>query len=137
MKCYAVIDTNVLVSALLSQSENTATMQILDHLINETIIPIYSGDIIREYKEVLMRKKFGFSKKMVQILIAYIRKSGIEITPAPLDEKLPDPKDLPFYEVFMDTREKDSFLVTGNIKHFPQRSYIVTPRQLIEILEKR
>ena len=77
MKCYAVIDTNVLVSALLSQSENTATMQILGHLINETIIPIYSGEIIREYKEVLVRKKFGFSKKMVQILIAYIRKLGI------------------------------------------------------------
>lgn len=55
MKCYAVIDANVLVSALLSQSENTATMQILGHLINETIILIYSGEIIREYKEVLVR----------------------------------------------------------------------------------
>ena len=30
----------------------------------------------------------------------------------------------------------DAYLITGNIKHFPVRNYIVTPKQMIEIIEK-
>ena len=137
MKCYAVIDTNVLVSALLAKDEKSATVQVLERILTKRIIPIYSKEILQEYQDVLLRKKFGFSEKTVQILISYIRQNGVNVIPASVNEKLLDIKDLPFYEVVMDSREKDSFLVTGNLKHFPQKEYIVTPRQLIEILENR
>ena len=50
---------------------------------------------------------------------------------------IPDMKDLPFYEVVMEMRnEEEAYLVTGNIKHFPNRPYIVTARQLLDILSK-
>ena len=29
-----------------------------------------------------------------------------------------------------------SFLVTGNIKHFPQKSFVITPTEMVELLEK-
>lgn len=53
MTCYAVIDTNVLVSALLSSKNDTATVQVIQKLITGEIIPVYSNVIVKEYREVL------------------------------------------------------------------------------------
>ena len=49
---------------------------------------------------------------------------------------MPDPKDVIFYAVTLTTRNKDTFLVTGNGKHFPEKYFIVTPAKLMDILEK-
>ena len=52
------------------------------------------------------------------------------------DEELPDPNDKIFYCVLMTAREDvDAYLVTGNLKHFPKKIFIVTPRELLDILE--
>ena len=49
--------------------------------------------------------------------------------------ELPDPKNLVFYEVVMEARKgKDASLVTGNIKHFPKKPFIVTPREMLDII---
>jgi hypothetical protein len=41
-----------------------------------------------------------------------------------------------FYAVTMNARaENDAYLVTGNIKHFPEKSFVVTPRQMLDIVE--
>lgn len=53
MICYAVVDTNVLVSALLSSKEDTATVQVIGKVLTGEIIPVYSSVIIKEYREVL------------------------------------------------------------------------------------
>ena len=54
-----------------------------------------------------------------------------------IDIELPDPKDSVFYEVVMEERkEEDAYLVTGNIKHFPGKPFIVTPRQMLDIILK-
>lgn len=135
MICYAVIDTNVLVSALLSSKDDSATVQIVGHLICGTIIPIYSNAIVKEYREVLSRKKFGFSSEAVDYLLSAIEKYGILVEPCPSGMVLPDMKDLPFYEVVLEKRSDDAYLVTGNIKHFPQEPFIVTPRELLDIFE--
>ena len=40
-----------------------------------------------------------------------------------------------FYEVVMEKRQtEDAYLVTGNIKHFPTELFIVTPREMMEII---
>lgn len=53
-----------------------------------------------------------------------------------MKENLPDPEDVVFYAITLAARkQKDAFLVTGNIRHFPSRSYIVTPRELLNLLE--
>ena len=52
-----------------------------------------------------------------------------------MDYKLPDPKDVVFYAIVMEKRkEEDTYLVTGNIKHFPMVPFVVTPREMLDIL---
>lgn len=136
MTCYAVIDTNVLVSALLSGKEDSATVQVIEKMITGKIIPVYSNAIAKEYREVLLRKKFGFSIDSVEYLLSFIEKYGMLIDPPQSGITLPDRKDLPFYEVILEKGEHDAYLVTGNIKHFPKESFIVTPRELLNILKQ-
>ena len=42
--------------------------------------------------------------------------------------------DVVFYEVALS--KDDSYLVTGNVKHFPKVNFVVTPAKIIEIIEK-
>ena len=134
MKCYAVIDTNVLVSALLSSHNDAATVQVVDKIFSEDIIPLYSTEIINEYDNVLRRKKFNFSEETISILLSVIRQNGVLVEPSASGEILSDMKDLPFYEVVLEKRDEDAYLITGNIKHFPQKPFVITPKQLLEIL---
>ena len=137
MICYAVIDTNALVSALLSSKDDTATVQLLGKVITGEIIPIYSNVITKEYREVLSRKKFGFSGELIEYLMSAIEKYGILVEPSPSGITLPDMKDVPFYEVVLEKRDDNAYLVTGNIKHFPKEPFVVTPRELLDILNSK
>ena len=53
VKIYAVIDTNVIISALLSRHQNSATVKILEYLYERIIVPIYNDEILEEYATVL------------------------------------------------------------------------------------
>lgn len=132
---YAVIDTNVLVSALLSSHENAATVQVVSRLFSGDVIPVFSDDILAEYNEVLRRKKFHFSEDVVRTLLDTITSIGENITPSPSGEVLLDMKDLPFYEVVLEKEADNAYLITGNIKHFPDKPNIVTAREFLTILE--
>lgn len=136
MICYAVIDTNVLVSALLSSKDDSATVQVLGKVLMGEIIPVYSNAITDEYREVLSRKKFGFANDTIAYLVSAIEKFGILVNPSPSGIVLPDMKDLPFYEVVLEKRDDNAYLVTGNKKHFPKEPFVVTPRELIDILNQ-
>lgn len=135
MTYYAVIDTNVLVSALLSSHENAATFQVVSRLFSGDVIPVFSDVILAEYNEVLRRKKFHFSEDVVRTLLDTITSIGENITPSPSGEVLPDMKDLPFYEVVLEKEAYNAYLITGNIKHFPDKPNIVTAREFLTILE--
>lgn len=136
MKCYVVVDTNVLVSALLSKNEDAATVLVLNRLFEEDIGLLYSNVIENEYREVLCRSKFGFSKETINILLSAIKQYGILINPKSTGAVLPDMNDLPFYELVLEKRDDNAYLVTGNIKHFPKVPFIVTPRELLDIISK-
>ncbi|MDO5406523.1 MAG: hypothetical protein Q4F28_04260 [Eubacteriales bacterium] len=56
--------------------------------------------------------------------------------PSPTGELLPDMKDLPFYEVVVEKQDDGAYLVTGNMKHFPGRPFIVTAKEFLDILSK-
>lgn len=67
--------------------------------------------------------------------VGEIERLGFYVDARELDILFPDPKDRVFYEVVMEERnEEDAYLVTGNIKHFPEKPYIVTPRQMMDII---
>ena len=63
-----------------------------------------------------------------------VKQFGIEIFPQPSGEILIDMDDLIFYEVAMEKREEDACLVTGNQKHYPIRDFIITPAEMIAIM---
>lgn len=130
---FAVIDTNVLVSALLTQKGDTATVKIIEKVLLGEITPIYSSEMIKEYRAVLSRKKFGFSPKLIDELIKFIEKQGVMQEIIPSGITLTDMDDLPFYELAL--QNKGTYLITGNIKHFPNQSFIVTPREFLNIIQ--
>lgn len=134
MAYYAVIDTNVLVSALLSGHDDAATVQVIHRLYDGDFIPLFSEDILREYNQVLRRKKFRFSEETVCTLVETITECGEYIVPTPTGEYFFDRTDLPFYEVAMERQNDNAHLVTGNLKHFPDKTFIVTPREFLDIL---
>ena len=132
---YAVIDTNVFVAALMTRNNDSATVKVYEAIADGTITPLYHRDILGEYAEVLSRPKFGFSKEKIDAVLELIVKYGVEVFPKPTGEILIDMDDLIFYEVAMERREDDSYLVTGNRKHYPVRDFIVTPAEMMEIIE--
>lgn len=133
MKIFAVIDTNILVSALLSPKNDSATVQVIEKVLNKKIIPVYSEEIFSEYQNVLHRKKFNFSAEVVDYMLEAIKTFGIMKNPAETEIILPDMKDLPFYKIILENPE--FYLVTGNIKHFPKTEKIITSREMINLLE--
>ena len=137
MQNLVVIDTNVIVSALLSKHSDASTVQVINALLDGRITPIYNDEILAEYNEVLHRKKFHFPESTIQATLHYLQKYGIYADRLSTNENLPDPKDLVFYEVCMAKRDEDSMLVTGNMKHFPAKPFIVTPGELLKIINTK
>lgn len=135
MKYYAVIDTNVLVSAMLKW--NSVPGHIIELVFDGLIVPVFSHEIIEEYKEVLSRSKFHLSNDIVEDIIGSLTDSGIFVDGETQNMEFIDEKDRMFFEVVMEERkEEDAYLVTGNIRHFPVEPFIVTPRQMLDIIVK-
>ena len=87
---YAVIDTNVLVSALITHNPEAATAKVVRLLFDHCFVPMYDADIIAEYKEVLHREKFPILPDVADALISYIIEHGIEASRAVFAESMPD-----------------------------------------------
>ena len=133
MKYYVVFDTNVLVSATLKK--DSVPGQTVQLAFDGPIIPVLNEEIEREYREVLSRPKFHLTDDIIADILSQFQEKGIYVDADPQDIDLPDPGDLVFYEVVMEEKkEHDTFLVTGNMKHFPKKPFIVTPRQLLDIV---
>ena len=129
---HAVIDTNVLVSVLLAKSEDSSVIKLIDAVLNGKIIPLFNNEIVAEYTEVLSRPKFNFDKEMRELLVERIVFLGEDTDRTTYPESLPDEDDRVFYEVALST--DDAYLVTGNLKHFPKTPIVVTPAQMLDIL---
>lgn len=125
---YAVIDTNIFVSALITHNSNASTARVLESLFLHRIIPLYNDDIIKEYDEVLHRAKFKLSDDQICTVIELIDSSRF-----PYAGEMPDEDDRVFYEVCLS--KEDSFLVTGNLKHFPKEPQVITAAEMMEILD--
>ena len=134
MIIYAVIDTNVLVSALLAAHTDSPTVLIRDYILEGSIIPLYNEEILMEYKAVLSRPKFGFPSLLVEDLISAIVQTGISSERVETEDSFIDLKDVVFYEVALS--HEGSYLVTGNIKHFPKSPIVVTPAEMLAIMKK-
>jgi putative PIN family toxin of toxin-antitoxin system len=109
-----VLDTNVIVSGFLNPAGPPGT---LVRLAAEGALSLcHDARILTEYREVLLRAKFGFPVVMVESFLEQIEAGGFLASAAPLPRSLPDPDDEPFLEIAVAVRAP---LVTGNIRHFP------------------
>ena len=124
----AVIDTNVLVSALISAYGKPA--QILSTLLNGKIKILYDNRIIFEYIKVLSRDIFKLDDEVINELIIYIHHEGEYVNADYSDIKFEDEADKKFYEVLKTGRA--DCLITGNKKHFPKEKEIVSPAEFLE-----
>lgn len=128
-----VLDTNVLVSSLLSAKGPPG--KILDLIMSNHIQVAYDDRILGEYEEVLTRQELRLSQSKVITTIDHIELSGKLMEPEPLTtEGYTDPDDIMFAEVFI-TSNADA-LVTGNLRHYkplPDRNAVVlSPTQFLE-----
>lgn len=133
-KLYAVIDTNVIVSGMITKNMDSPTVSILAYLTEKAITPLYCEEILQEYGDVLRREKFRLPSEKVEKFIKMVKSDGMASNRVPFRDTLPDPKDVVFYEVALS--KDDSFLVTGNIKHFPRVDFVVTPAEMVEIIKQ-
>ena len=130
---YAVIDTNIIVSSFITKNPSSATRRVINSMLSGKIKPLYNDEILDEYFDVLNRSKFHLSEIRIIELLNFFKENGINTSRFPFDGDMPDEDDRVFYEVSLS--EEDSFLVTGNLKHFPKTPKVITAAQMIEILD--
>lgn len=118
-----VLDTNILVSAILSINGNSA--KIVNMVLDNEVEVCYSGGIITEYEDVLSRPKFNFDQNLGHIIISTIQDKGVLIDPATSRIAFIDESDRIFYDT---AKTCKAVLITGNIRHFPKKPFIVSPQ---------
>jgi len=118
-----VLDTNVLISGLLSPKSSPA--KILKLILDELVTVCVDERIVAEYQEVLDRGGWPFREDRAAEILALINDRAIWIRAKPLRLSLPDPDDLMFIEVAVSA--KADALITGNRKHFPSSAGIGVP----------
>ena len=126
-----VIDTNVIVSAVLSP---TGTPAAIVSLVSntETLQVFYSSVILEEYKRVLAYERLNITKEKQNTVMNSLQRFGILIEPPVGDAPMMDETDRTFYDT---AKASGAVLITGNIKHYPTMPFIMTPADFLGKLE--
>ena len=127
-----ILDTNIIVSALLSPHGLSA--KILNLVLNGKLTIVYDNIIFAEYVDVLNRNKFKLDKELVNLVIDFIAKEGEYVIAEFQNIKFTDEDDKAFYEVYKSGHV--DYLITGNKKHFPNEKGIITAREFFDIYEQ-
>lgn len=91
--------------------------------------------VLKENRTVLARPKFHLTESIIDDVIKSIEEKGIFVDTHSIDIDLPDEKDRVFYEFAMEKRnDENTYLVTGNTKHFPIKPFIITPREMLDLI---
>ena len=123
-----VLDTNVLVSSL--WSKDGVPSKIFRMVLESVLTPCHDYRIINEYNQVLRRSKFHFSASDVEDMLDYIVNRGHSIVASAAECPFADESDRKFYEV---AASAGAILITGNIRHYPVRSFIMSPAGFLEM----
>ena len=125
----AVLDTNVLVSALWTPAGNASS--IINLILSDQIIPCFDQHILSEYRFVLYRKRFSFPAGQVDELLAEMTGRGLLVSVTPSAVAISDESDRKFYDV---AKHCEAYLVTGNIRHYPNDPLIISPARFLQQL---
>jgi putative PIN family toxin of toxin-antitoxin system len=127
-----VLDTNVLVSGLLSPSAPPG--RLIDALLGRRLRLALDDRIEIEYREVLARPRLGIPSIRQEAFLAILQfQSHVTTRPWPYPSP-PDEDDVAFLEVARETSERT--VVTGNLRHFPHACrgpvVVLSPRAALE-----
>jgi putative PIN family toxin of toxin-antitoxin system len=134
-----VVDTNLVVSALLKPQSNPAL--IISLVLRGDSFLCLTDSILTEYADVLAREKFqGLDRAKVKEVLSKLKKLALWVAPkVSLHEVVQDPADNAFLECALEA--KADFFITGNIHHFPFKKYrqtlIVTPAEFMAHIIER
>ena len=123
-----VLDTNILISALLSREGNPA--KIYRMFLTKLFTLIYSMEILEEYQDVLYRPRLKIPHGDADIVMAAIRQYGEKVWVMPSVNFMVDEDDRIFYDI---AKHSGAYLVTGNTKHYPNEPFILTPTEFLEL----
>lgn len=126
-----ILDTNVLVSAMLAPRGNESLALRLA-LTGRCEIGV-STAILNEYREVLERPRFKVPKGKINALFSQLEVQARLVQPLHTVATSPDEPDNRFLEC-AETFDAE-FLITGNKRHFPKtwkRTKIVNAREFLE-----
>jgi putative PIN family toxin of toxin-antitoxin system len=133
-----VIDTNIIVSALLKTQSNPAL--IISIILRRNYKLCLSEEIFSEFEEVLARDKFKHLDRLkVKELLSTLKKNSLWVVPKiSVNDVAKDPADNAFLECALETGA--DFLITGNIHHFPVKQFhqtrIVSPGEFLDLITK-
>jgi putative PIN family toxin of toxin-antitoxin system len=125
-----VIDTNIIISAIISPHGNPA--KVLRLALDSNIHPFCCTQILSEYDEVLCRPKFNHNPEYKELIFIRIKETWTFIEPITSDIPMLDETDRPFYDT---ARNTGAILITGNKKHYPDESFIMTPSDFMVLFE--
>lgn len=109
-----IIDTNIIVSALLSPDGKA--FQLLSEVLDGKYTVFISREVYEEYDEVLHREKFGFDEEIILYILEWFRSNAVWVEVTKSSVSVPDEKDRIFYDIAKCCKAR---LVTGNNKHYP------------------
>lgn len=131
-----VIDTNIVVSALLQRESLPAAVLML--ALSGRIQLCVSDSVFAEYDEVIRRPRLKLSRDVIEGALQSIRKLSQWVKPNFRVVACADADDNVFLECAQ-AAEAD-YLVTGNRRHFPERwqkTKVIGARELIELIIER
>jgi uncharacterized protein len=133
----AVVDTNVVVAALITSRADSPTSLILDGMLAASFPYLLSTELVAEYLEVLSRPRIsdlhGLSPKQLDIILTTIVANGIYKTPVSPASAAPDPGDDHLWALAQS--EPDCVLVTGDrllVDSPPGGVSVISPREFLE-----
>lgn len=132
-----VLDTNVLVSAMLSGGG--APDMTLQLVLQGAVTLLADSRVLAEYDEVTARPRFAFDAAERRLLLETLGAIAEPVVARPLRLALTDPEDRVFVEVAVAGRA--DAIVTGNVRHFVLRRGkltvpVLTPRQLVDRMRR-
>ena len=127
---YVVIDTNVIVSSLLTRNRDSATARVMNAVYEGKVMPLVCDEILGEYEEVLHRAQLKLDPAKCDYILSLIRDQAEPMHPVHTDASMPDEDDRIFFEIALAGQDVfDSRLVTGNIKDYPKADFVVSPSE--------
>jgi putative PIN family toxin of toxin-antitoxin system len=128
-----VLDTNALVSALLGPVGPPS--QVLALALAGRVTVLYNNRILLEYRDVLSLPKFAFPTTILEPILEFLEAEGEQVLAEPHPAEFEDEEDRAFCEVA--ASGEAAYLVTGNPKHYPRNSRVVSPREFLQQYRKR